>query len=175
MKTIWFILPVLLLASWSSAQNNMLQNPGFEDGDAGWLHPEREAVPMATFVKAAARRGEVGLHINDQSLKFGSGVMSERIPVKPGQKVKVQFWALSKHEKFINVALVFFSSDKKWTTDVDEKMRSCLVRNTSGKWEKHQFDVPLIPDHVDSVAIWIHSWSNAIGEADFDDFELYIR
>jgi hypothetical protein len=99
---------------------------------------------------------------------------SERIPVKAGQKVQVEFWGRSKDKAFVVVTLIFLSEGKKWATDVDEKLRNCPVNNMDGKWQKHKFDA-LIPDHVDTVVVWVHSWSTAKGSADVDDFVLTLR
>jgi len=171
-KSALSLILVFALAAIASAQSNLLKNPGFEDGDQFWKLGDKEG--MATITPEAAKKGKNGLRIVDKSAEQGSGVISERFPVTPGQKVKLVFWAKTLDPKFISVCIVPFAQDKSWTTDGSEKLPAVALDDATGKWKKYELEFVAM-DHMDAVAIWIHSWSSSQGTADFDDFDLRIK
>jgi hypothetical protein len=145
-----------------------IQNPGFEDGTNGWRI--KESAPMSETTVDAAYQGDAGLRVNDNDAAEGSQVISSMVPVVPGAKYTVSFWAKSPTPPpFAGVFVWFYSPDKKLLNQ--ENRPVAMVGAGDAKWRQQHLEIT-IPDGVGYAALWIHSLSKATGVADFDDFEI---
>ncbi len=172
MKTILVLLVCFIcLICAPLLKANPLENPGFENSTNGWKIREGDAI--SSVVPEAAHSGTAGLRINDQSDKFGANVMSERFPIALGQKASLKFWCRTKDERFVVVALVYFSGDQKWMA-ANAKLAICVVKDISGEWHENVFEVPT-PEDAAAVAVRIYTWGPSKGSADLDDFDLEIK
>ena len=161
----------LLAAARLPAAENLLANPGFEDGDANWII--KEQTPISQISADAAHTGSSGLRIDDQSEDDSASVITERFDVGPGALVRVSFWARSQDAPFTGVKLALFNDENRWATDDDGRVPGVTVTDASGQWILYSFECR-IPDRIRQVAITIRTWSGAKGSADFDDFSLTI-
>lgn len=164
------VLPLLLAlacvsicVSSAPAANNPLPNPGFENVDAHW----RIADSASKITTDAARTGKMGLHAGqDLTLSGGASISSSWFPVKPGQKLSVDFWARTQ-TKNTGVYLMFFRDNRRMVT----KPVVRVVDQPDGQWHPYTLQAEA-PEEAAFVTIWIHTWSGSSGAADLDDFVI---
>lgn len=81
-----FFLPVLSLAALAQEEPNLLRNPGFEDGPAGWRLPREFAV-----AGDVARTGAHSLRL-DHPDAASYPLASQKIELKPGRQYRYSAW-----------------------------------------------------------------------------------
>lgn len=158
-------------AETAEAAANPLPNPGFENGDAGWAIRDT----FSRVTADAAHEGKAGLRIAvDASAPTGSSVSSPRFPVAPGQELTLSFWGRTQ-TSFCGVYFFFHSQDGKVLTDPAFKAGGghpvCGIKNTDGAWHAYTLQAKAPPEAA-AVSLWIHSYGNARGTVDLDDFAL---
>ncbi|MFA7344273.1 MAG: carbohydrate binding domain-containing protein [Terrimicrobiaceae bacterium] len=156
-----------------SGNDAALSNPGFEKNLEGWK--VSSAGPPPSLSGQAAHEGNLGLHLSDPDAETSCHLSSDSVPVDPGQKVKLAFWARSSSPVFMGVSLSFRTQKGKWITgENDEKPPTCAIQNSHGEWRRYELEATA-PDAAAAVVIWIHSYKTTIGEADLDDFDLAVQ
>lgn len=170
MRVANIVLSSLLIAASLSASESALPNPGFEEGLTAWAVKDQ----MSGVSPEAAHSGKLGLRIKDDDASSGSSVMSAKLPVKPKQRVHLNFWARTK-ESFSSVYLWFYDDKGRVVKDAALKsgdgLASAAITNADGDW--HTYDIDgIAPDGAASVSVWIHTYSTSKGSVDLDDFVL---
>lgn len=158
-----------LLAAFAGETEIPLDNPGFEQGEAGWTI--REKAPMSSAVAEAAHEGTLGLRVTDEDTVNGSSALSQIIPVEPGQKFRLTFWARTNSANVSSVNFWFFTQTKKVIGADTQTIPFVPIAHGNGEWFEYQLEATAPPEAV-TLAIWIHSYSTAVGTIDFDDFKL---
>ncbi|GAT35463.1 carbohydrate binding domain-containing protein [Terrimicrobium sacchariphilum] len=162
----------IFLASASFLPAQILPNPGFESGLEGWKTTEK--TPITSISTAAARTGEHGLRVEDQSETDGARFFSDAFTVSPGQKVTISFWARSPHGDVVGVSLQPLGARSRPL--MDEKGQPPLVIGIkmSADWKQYNASYT-VPDEAESMVINIRSWSRSKGIVDLDDFDVTIE
>ena len=151
------IVPILLLSLLAAGPlaANPLQNPGFENGADRWDVSDG----MSTVTDQAARTGQKGLRIEDKDAANGSSVNSEVFPVKPGETLRVSFWARSSDAKFLGVMVVFKNEAGQWLKDDTQRatqgLYAAIPDNADGEWHQYTVEAP-VPDDAATVRLWLH-------------------
>ncbi len=153
----------------SAAVANPLPNPGFEDGDSGWIIKDA----FSRVVVEAAHAGKAGLRITVEApAPTGSSVASPRFPVAAGQEITLTFWGRTK-TSFCGVYFFFYAQDGKLLMDAALKAGgghpACGIKNTDGNWNAYTLQAKA-PAEAAAISVWIHSYGNAKGSVDLDDF-----
>lgn len=164
----------ILLAGGSQALAGAIsiQNPGFEQGLDEWRL--KAGTPYCVVSPEAARSGNSGLRVIDDSEVTGADLQSDRFPAEPGKEYSVRFWARCLSGNGVGVYLRFYDARGKLLTT--EEAGSLLVRNippNTKEWKSFSLTGEA-PPAADFVAIAIHSFGKATVEADFDDFEIEV-
>lgn len=146
-----------------------LENPGFENGLNGWVVLEKDLpAPMSEATAEAVREGAMGLRVDDKDRQYGSSLVSQPVPVEPGKSYRVSFFARGASNKAA-VYMRFQDSSRKVMNP--NSMPTAAVNQPGSDW--HSYSVTAVaPDGAATLAIWVHSWSGAVGVIDFDDFTV---
>jgi hypothetical protein len=142
-------------------------NPGFEDGLLGWI--VNEDVPMSTVHPQAARTGERGLRVIDESTTAGSSVASQRFPVEPGLAYRLTISARRVSGDGVGVFLRFFDADGRHLNAWPRYNDQVTIRNTL--WREHSI-IAAPPEGAVTVDGWIRAFQGSVSVSDFDDFRL---
>ncbi len=176
MTKVPLLLACLMLPAFQSLlsqENTLLLNPGFENDMEGWKAPA--GGPPPALSGEAAHEGGQGLRISDPDAETSCHLSSDSVPVDPGQKVKLAFWARSSSPAFMGVSVSFRTPKGKWIVgENDEKPPTCAIQNSHGEWRRYELEATA-PDAAAAVVIWIHSYQKTTGEADLDDFDLAVQ
>ncbi len=147
-----------------------MDNPGFEQSLSGWIIQEKDtAQPMSTVTADAAHEGQLGLRVDDQDQKLGSNVASQPVPIVAGQTYKVSFFARTKKGGKGGVYLRF--SDAHRAVIEPNKLPMVAIGKGGEQWEPYSLEAKA-PEGAANLAVWIHTWSGAVGVIDFDDFTI---
>jgi peptidoglycan/xylan/chitin deacetylase (PgdA/CDA1 family) len=153
------------------AQDNGLENPGFEDGVNGWVIKDS----MSAISAEAFHDGKNGLRISDNDAKAGSAALSARYKVEAGATLKLGFWERSDKPGFLGVYLYFYDANDQLINDPAQRAGAghpvCGAKEGDGQWHFYTLSTQA-PAGAASVALWIHSFGAAVGVADVDDFSL---
>lgn len=161
-------LSCLLLTSLTAETLLDLPNPGFEDQLKGWHSSNK----MSTAIPEAARQGNFGLHVNDETTKDGSGLRSARLPVTPGKAYAVRFWANVQDDKgVIGIYVEFADANKKMITSEKNKNQLIFLVPKAKDWTQYTF-VNKAPENAAFINIWIHSMRGSVFKGSFDDFSI---
>lgn len=153
------------------AEAQLLENPGFESGDLGWVI---KYAATASVAAEAAHDGKLGLRLHFQNGAERAHVDSAKLPIEAGRKVKLGFWARASSDQTGGVVLQAFSPNNKPIVDDNGKpLLTIGIRNSPG-WTRFDKEITL-PDEASSVAIAIRSWTGSSGTIDVDDFELTLE
>lgn len=163
-------LIIFLLAPFI-AEAQLLENPGFESGNQGWVIK----YPATASVAAdAAHDGKLGLRLQVNDDGDRARADTEKLPIDAARKLKLGFWARTSSDQTGGVVLLAFSSNNKPIVDENGKPLLTLGIRNSPEWTHFEKEITL-PDEVSSVAIAIRSWNGSSGTIDLDDFELKIE
>ncbi len=166
------LLACIALASASGLHAQILSNPGFESGMEGWK--SNEATPITTVVKEAARTGEMGLRVNDESETDGARFFSDAFTVSPGQKVTISFWARTLQGDLAAVSLQPLGARNRAITSENGQPPLVIAIKSSTDWKQYSGSYT-VPDEAESMIIGIRSWTKTKGTVDIDDFELTVE
>lgn len=167
LATSLLLTAALLPASFAAAQNtddSLLKNGGFEDGAAKWSVNEK--VVMSQVSPEAARTGQKGLHITDAD-KNGSSALSERMAVTTGQGYRLSFWAKANTTGAAGIYLWFYRTDGSLVPDYQPV---AVIKQTTD-WTEYKL-LSRVPDGVNAVALWVHSFSTPTVTLDIDDIKF---
>lgn len=156
-----------------SAEPELLPNPGFESALNDWTaSPEDADQGMSKVTPDAARTGKGGLHVvATGTVKTGSSLTSEFVPAQPGDAFQVDFWVKCEEASGVGVFLQFSDDRKHLINPPDGKPFFVAIPSMTKDWT--EFHVKgTAPEGAAFAAVWVHSWSNAACDADFDDFSL---
>lgn len=148
---------------------NPLPNPGFEDAAQHWAIGDA----ISQVIPEAAHSGKLGLRIGaDSYTPGGSSVTSARFPVTPGQDVTATFQARASAD-CAGVYLSFLTAAGRMIKDPATKggLPMAGIRKSGEAWQPYALQAKA-PEGAAWVALWIHSFSGAIGKADLDDVAI---
>ena len=132
----------------------IVPNLDFEQQLAKWDNRNN----MATVVKEAARTGEFGLRIHDDSDRHGSDIFSSPFPVTPGVGYRLDFWArkLDANSAGTSVYIRLYGKDGKMLPKEKTRGEIVIMMEDSLQWKKNA--LYFIPVHDAATArVWIHS------------------
>ncbi|RRJ96100.1 endopolygalacturonase [Opitutaceae bacterium TAV4] len=171
----WSLLvPVLMLSASSIRASNTdsaflpLPNPGFESGLIDWIVNEDKA-PMSTAHPDAARTGERGLRVIDESEKEGSSVATRRLPVEPGRAYRLAVHARIVSGGGMAVYLRFFDAKGKHLNPWPKATDNAAIQ--SPNWREYTVTAAP-PEGAIVLDAWIHSYGGSKVVADFDDVSI---
>ncbi|MDD4098705.1 MAG: heparinase II/III family protein, partial [Lentisphaeria bacterium] len=144
-----------------------LSNPGFEEKYASWDGKEA----MSLMLPEAARTGDVGLRVVDESTTAGSELRQTGLAVKPESTYALQFWARSQTSRTVGVYLIFQDEQGKHLNRADQRTEIYLAVPRQPEWRQYTL-VAKAPPTAQTVTVRIHSFNAATGSADLDDFTL---
>ncbi len=179
----YLILTGLLFQSIGPAEETTvlpLVNPGFEEGLKGWRVNELME-KMTKLLPEAAREGSFGLRVDDASPIYGSSTANIPLPVKPGKKYRISFWAKNQStaKGKVNLTFRFYKEDGKildMLPDEQEKYNQLGIAvpksgMDDGEW--HSYSIEATPPAAAvTFSVWLHSWSKTTCIVDFDDFKF---
>lgn len=142
-------------------------NPGFENGLQGWVI--NEDTPMGTVHPEAARSGERGLRVIDETDKAGSSIASQRFPVEPGLAYRLTIHARKVSGDGVAVYLRFFDAKGRHLNGWPRASDLAGVQTTD--WRRLTV-VAAPPAGAVAVDGWIRSFQGSVSVSDFDDFQL---
>lgn len=147
-----------------------LPNPGFEEKITGWNATNDHGMSVA--LPAAARGGQLGLRVTDESDTLGSSLAAPRFPAKPGQAFEVRFQGRIVKGEGIAVYLRFYDAKGAFLNTPELKNQiNVAIRRGDTEWKAFA-KKGVAPAGAVSVEVWIHSFSKNVVTADFDDFVL---
>ena len=165
------ILFFLCLAALLHAETPIIvPNLDFEQQLAKWENRNN----MATVDKAAARTGEFGLRIHDDSAQNGSNIFSEAFPVTPGIGYRLDFWAkkLDADSDGTSVYIRLYGKNGKELPAAKTRGEIVLKMEDSTQWTQNS--LYCIPGHEAVTArIWIHSANSNISDDAIDDLQVF--
>ncbi|WP_309397906.1 carbohydrate binding domain-containing protein [Cerasicoccus maritimus] len=166
------LIAAFSLALTLSAETNLLQNPGFEDGMSFWTEKDDG---LSKISKEAAYAGKNGIRVTDNTKDTGSSLYSQEFPAKQGDEFYVSFWAsiVDGPRESVGVYIQYLDDYGTLLTTRETGLTFvAVVKGTIGSWE--QYDLSAIaPENTAFVRLWVHSWNAVEVVADFDEFEFY--
>lgn len=163
-----FALTATAWASSDNAVDQLLPNPGFEQGFTGWLVSENNA-SMSAVIPQAAYEGKLGLRVTDIDTVNGSSVESTPLPAVPGHRYLVRFKVRSlDRSNSCGVYVRFRNTSGKFLPNA---ANTSVPSQPSPAWDQVELDAPAPPDAAE-VSLWIHSYGSTTGSWDLDDFSL---
>ncbi|HQL86475.1 MAG: hypothetical protein GX574_07925 [Lentisphaerae bacterium] len=162
------LLSILASATLLPAATTLpLANPGFEEEYASWDGEKT----MSLILPEAARTGNLGLRVVDNSTTAGSELRQTGLAVKPESTHALQFWARCEKAHTVGVYLIFLDEQGKHLNRVDLRNEIYLALPKQPEWRQFTL-VAKAPAAAKTVTVRIHSFNAAIGVADLDDFTL---
>ncbi|MCR4572641.1 MAG: heparinase II/III family protein [Lentisphaeria bacterium] len=148
----------------------IVPNLDFEQQLAKWDNRNN----MATVEKTAARTGEFGLRIHDESDRHGSDIFSSPFPVTPGVGYRLEFWAkkLNANSAGTSVYIRLFNKNDKQLTKEKTRGEIVVMMEDSIKWTKNALYF-IAPRDAAFARIWIHSANAAITDDAIDDLQVF--
>jgi len=151
-------------------------NPGFETSDgptaAGWTI--RDQISRVVENPDAARSGRRFLEIKDPNEHDGSDVLSSWVPVEPGTWLAIRLFVYRVEGTPGGLGVYPRFRDREGKEAPFSRIREREARRvpqTSGEWTLAAFPVR-VPDGAREMAVWLHTFSNAVGTYRVDDVEI---
>lgn len=145
----------------------LLPDPGFEQEYAFWTGEKN----MSQIIPEAARTGDLGLRVIDESTTAGSELRQTGLAVKPESTYALQFWARSQTARTVGVYLIFLDELGKHLNRADQRSEIYLAVPRQPEWREYTL-VAKAPPTAQTVTVRIHSFNGATGATDLDDFTL---
>lgn len=168
MKKNLIILATLLSAGTLSAGILPLENPGFENGKAGWTFASDDH-GISEVRPEAAHSGKAGLQITDNDITKGSSVYSRWLPARAGMTYDVNFWGRILEGKGMSVYVRFYDAEKKQIGKGDEHLIGLPTKATD--WTELSGQT-IAPDGAAYIALWLHSYGGNTVVVHLDDFVI---
>ncbi len=128
---------------------------------------------ISQVVEDDPHSGRRCLSIDDPDDKVGSNVLSASTPIVPGKRYVIRLWcraAPGATPGGLGVYPRFWNADGREFAKAREQ-QSRRVPSTSGRWTFVAFPVTP-PDGTMRAAVWLHTFSTAVGRFFVDDVEL---
>jgi hypothetical protein len=142
-------------------------NADFEGGLVGWI--VNEDTPMSTVHPEAARTGERGLRVVDDSADAGSSVATKRFPVQPGLAYRLSVSARKVSGDGVAVYLRFFDARGKQLNPAPRFSDYAAIQ--SAEWRTYTVSAAP-PAGAVTVDGWIRAFHGSKSVSDFDDLRL---
>jgi len=128
----------------SSAERNLLSNPGFEVGEGTAATDWTVGDDIYTVTTERAHSSQRSLKIVDPDQKAGSNVRSAAIAIEPGKDYAVWVWTYLEEgdPHGLGVYLDLLDESGKRLHDASERT-ACRVQMHKGEWSRGWFIVPL--------------------------------
>ncbi|HAI13297.1 MAG TPA: polysaccharide deacetylase [Phycisphaerales bacterium] len=149
------------------AADNVLPNPGFEEGIKDWSIGEGDSL----VTEEAARTGKYGLRVTNNGMKAkGSNASSARFEVTPGLEFSMTFWARA-DDTSAGIYFMYLNEKGRMVSDPDVRGGLPMIRIKSNDKQWHEYTLKATAPKVASkVMIWVHTFSSATCVIDLDDF-----
>jgi len=159
-------------ASVSSAAENMVRNPGFEEVDAaGRTVAWTERAPVYRFEDGAGRGGTRGLVFANSDPKYYS-FPTQKVEVEPGRCYRFEVWVRTEdlvgEESGATVCMEWTGPDGKWRAAAYAEG----VRGTSDGWKLVGGVTGPIPANAARVSVAPYVRRGMTGKAWFDDLSV---
>ncbi len=155
-----------LLLAFASAGAQEFPNGGFEQDLTDWNTGGDRDMTMA--IKEAARTGQLGVRVTDESDGQGSSVTSLPMEALPGTEYELTWWGRGgSGSGGVGVYLRFLNEAGKGTG----KDRVVTVPAEAKEWKAYSVK-GTAPESAVSVVVWIHSYAKDTPVVDLDDFVL---
>lgn len=159
-------LAVFLLLAFASAGAEEIPNGGFEQDLTDW--DSRGDRNMSQAVKDAARTGQLGVRVTDESDGQGSSLVSLPVEVLPGTPYELSCWGrgvsgaggVGVYLRFLNEKGRGIGKDRAVTVPAEVK-----------EWKPYAVK-GVAPEGAVSAVVWIHSYAKDMPVVDLDDFVL---
>lgn len=151
----------------------MLLNPSnldFEKGLDGWT--DKDTLAMSQASPEAAHSGKMGLRLSDNDPRLGSGLSSPQVAIEPNTSYELSFWAKTKVKSGAGVWVRFYDANHMALSVPLTQITG--LSDSSGEWKEYKAIVPS-PAQARYLSFWIHSYTAAQGNFDFDDFSLVAK
>lgn len=165
---------IVLAAVYTSLLSALAAEPlfqtSFEDGTAGKLPPgwtvqACEAPNRLELLGAAARTGQLGLHLVDASNKLACGLRSPMIPVKPETDYSARWWFRAPVGSNGSLYIEFWDQDGK---RIQEGGVFSFSGTASGRWE-HLLSTAISPVSAVRATLLASCWTGGQTDAWYDD------
>lgn len=143
---------------------------GFEE-PGNWTIAEDDG-GMTAILPAAARQGELGLRVVDESDKAGSSCRSAHIPVVGRKTYELRFWGRNLSGSGIGVYLHFHDATGRALNDQRPNQIISSLPAEQKEWGEFKL-LGTAPAAAATLSVWIHSYNSSKVEADFDDFQVF--
>jgi hypothetical protein len=166
MKILRF-LSVLLFVSAPvfAAEIIAIKNPGFEDGLNAWTLDKGQESDVGP-TKEAAKTGETGLRVSDQSETEYIRLIAQNVRVEAGKTYKLRFFVNQRTGSGANVHFWFLDS---YEEPIEPRTVLGPPAETVPGWKEYE-SVIKAPENASYAEIHIQSNRAAVGVTDFDDF-----
>jgi oligo-alginate lyase len=151
-----------------AAAENLLANPSFELGMAGWTAMDSDR-GRSRIVPAAARSGALGLLVDDRSAAEGGDLFSERMEAYSGSGYELSFWVQARAGDGLAVYLNFYDAAGIRLHPAEHFQR--FAPEPSEGWVRRILPA-IAPPGTASMAVRVMSFNHARIEAWLDDFVL---
>ena len=106
------------------AADNVLPNPGFEEGIKDWSIGEGDSL----VTEEAARTGKYGLRVTNNGMKAkGSNASSARFEVTPGLEFSMTFWARA-DDTSAGIYFMYLNEKGRMVSDPDVRGGLPMIR-----------------------------------------------
>ena len=148
-----------------------LPNPGYEQQLADW-HIAGNDNGFTQLAPEAARNGQYGVRVTDDSPEVGSSFFSSPLPTKPGKTYKLRFWSRLLEGHGLAVYLVFYGDrGAQLNTQERNNVNLTFVSRDAVDWKP--FEVTgVAPEGARTVKVWVHSITKSQVTGDIDDLSL---
>jgi hypothetical protein len=174
----WILLIAIASTLCAEEVKIELKNPGFDDGLEGWSLLKGTPKVSVKTSKEAAKTGEAGLHLEDDSEEIGLDVVSDMHPAKEGFTYRLQFNGKNFEGPSTFVGLRFLNAARKkleGEKESDEKIADAaiLAKGAAGKNWKEYTVKAVAPEGTAFVQVFIHTGIKVRNVSDIDDVVLF--
>lgn len=167
-----FLTTICVAASVSfsiaSDATNLLQDPGFEQGEKFWSWDKT----LMRQTPLAARSGNMGVRILDNSAIDGSSLTSQQIPIHAEKYYLASCYVRLLEQKKSGAGLYVQFFDSKGESIKKSSASGEWIFSFSnlkkGKWAQKRFAVQA-PKNAAFLRIWVHSFTSSLAAIDLDD------
>ncbi|MDD2598975.1 MAG: heparinase II/III family protein [Kiritimatiellae bacterium] len=152
-------------------KNGRLFNGDFKLKNLGWMISDN----MSRIQNEIALVGDFALRVTDTEKDSGSNVTSSRIPMQPGERLKLtgKHYALS--GSGLALYLIFYDADGIRLNESDKRGNiqsvTVLKAGQPQSWEDFSYEFTP-PPQTEFARIWIHSINALIVDAVIDDLKI---
>ncbi len=172
LKTLIFILALENCLYATDLHENLLINPGFENGLNGWSQTEGTAIYKTSYSSHTGIASVKGI----ETYKYNLGRLYQDLTgrLRPGKRYKIGGWIKTKNVKGRVVIALDYVNSKGWCTSGSYvKEIGYVTGNTEWQYfESDWFILPQIPGNC-SMLWFLFDLNNGEGTAWFDDVFLY--